>query len=90
MDKNDLTEIKKIVETALETHLASVQEDIADLAIDTSAMLAELDNHLTTKIDRIDTKLTKFEEHEIDKRLQLEVRVGRVEKHLDLPAQSRS
>ena len=35
-------------------------------------------------MDRIDTKLTKFEEHEIDKRLQLEVRVSAIEKHLGL------
>jgi hypothetical protein len=31
---------------------------------------------LDAKTDRIDTKLTKFEEREIDKRLQLEVRVS--------------
>jgi hypothetical protein len=35
-------------------------------------------------IDRLDTKLTKFEEHEIDKRKQLEVRVSVIEKHLGL------
>jgi hypothetical protein len=35
-------------------------------------------------INRLDTKLTKFEEHEIDKRLQLEVRVSAIEKHLRL------
>jgi septal ring factor EnvC (AmiA/AmiB activator) len=39
---------------------------------------------LDAKIDRLDTKLTKFEEHEIDKRLQLEVRVTTIEKHLGL------
>jgi hypothetical protein len=36
----------------------------------------------TPKIERIDVKLTKFEESEIDKRLQLEVRVAAIEKHL--------
>jgi hypothetical protein len=30
------------------------------------------------------TKLTKFEEREIDKRLQLEVRVSAIEKHFGL------
>jgi hypothetical protein len=39
---------------------------------------------LAAKIDRLDTKLTKFEEHEIDKRLQLEVRVSAIEKHIGL------
>jgi hypothetical protein len=32
--------------------------------------------------NRLDTKLTKFEVREIDKRLQLEVRVSAIEKHL--------
>jgi DNA invertase Pin-like site-specific DNA recombinase len=32
----------------------------------------------------IDAKLTKFEESEIDKRLQLEVRVSTIEKHLGI------
>jgi hypothetical protein len=36
------------------------------------------------KIDRLDAKLTKFEEREIDKRKQLEVRVTSIEKHLGL------
>jgi hypothetical protein len=36
------------------------------------------------KLDRVDTKLTKFEEREIDKRLQLDVRVSAIEKHLGL------
>jgi hypothetical protein len=52
--------------------------------------LADVETRLEAKIDRICTKLTKFEENEIDKRLQLEVRVARIEKHLDLPARSRS
>ena len=39
---------------------------------------------LGAKIDRIDVKLTKFEENEIDKRLQLEVRVSHIEKHLGI------
>jgi dynactin complex subunit len=39
---------------------------------------------LDGKLDRVHTELTKFEEHEIDKRLQLEVRVSAIEKHLGL------
>jgi dynactin complex subunit len=39
---------------------------------------------LDAKLDRLDTKLSKFEEREIDKRLQLEVRVSAIEKHLGL------
>jgi hypothetical protein len=48
--------------------------------------LADLRKEMATKDDitRLDTKLTKFEEHEIDKRLQLDVRVSAIEKHLGL------
>jgi hypothetical protein len=35
-------------------------------------------------MDRLDTKLTKFEESEIDERKQLEVRVSAIEKHFGL------
>jgi hypothetical protein len=37
-----------------------------------------------TKIDHLGTKPTKFEENEIDKRKQLEVRVAAIEKHLGI------
>jgi hypothetical protein len=48
--------------------------------------LADLRKEMATKddIQRLDTKLSKFEEREIDKRLQLEVRVAAIEKHLGL------
>jgi hypothetical protein len=48
--------------------------------------MSDLRREMATKddINRHDTKLTKFEEREIDKRLQLEVRVSAVEKHLGL------
>lgn len=39
---------------------------------------------LEAKIDRVDNKLGAFENHEVDKRLQLTVRVGAVENHLHL------
>ena len=41
-------------------------------------------DRVEAKIDRLDTKLSKFEESEIDKRMQLEVRVAAIEKHLGL------
>ena len=54
---------------------------------DLAAAEARLDRRIETldgKLDRVDAKLTKFEEREIDKRLQLEVRVSAIEKHLGL------
>jgi hypothetical protein len=54
---------------------------------DLAAVETRLDRRidkLDAKIDRLDTKLTKFEENEIDKRLQLEVRVSNIEKHLGI------
>jgi hypothetical protein len=46
--------------------------------------LAATETRLDRRIEKLDTKLTKFEEHEIDKRKQLEVRVTAIEKHLGL------
>jgi hypothetical protein len=49
--------------------------------------VARLDRRIDApgaKIDRIDVKLTKFEESEFDKRLQLEVRIAAIEKHLGI------
>ena len=42
--------------------------------------LSRVETTLTAKIDHVDEKLGKFENREIDKRLQLEVRVERLEK----------
>jgi methyltransferase-like protein len=70
------TSLKKIADMLAHVvkHMAT-KDDIADLR-----------REMATKadIDRLDTKLTKFEEHEIDKRLQLEVRVAAIERHLGL------
>jgi hypothetical protein len=68
---------------------AAVAEDIADIKskMATKEDIARLDRRiekLDGKLDRVDTKLTKFEEREIDKRLQLDVRVSAIEKHLGL------
>jgi hypothetical protein len=59
---------------------AALAEDIAAVEKRLDGRLDKLD----ANIDRLDTKLTKFEEREIDKRLQLEVRVSAIEKHLGL------
>ena len=78
-----MKEIKDIVDTALGTHLASVHEEITDLRRDMDAKFAEVEgamDRLEAKIDHVDEKLGNFENREIDKRLQLEVRVERLEK----------
>ena len=90
MNKSDLKEIKDIVNSALGTHLASVHEEITDLRRDMDERFAEVDvrftavegrlDQLGAKIDHVDEKLGNFENREIDKRLQLEVRVERLEK----------
>ena len=80
MNESDLNEIKDIVDSALGTHLASVHEEITDLRNELKQDLSGLETTLTAKIDRVDEKLGNFDNREIDKRLQLEVRVGRLEK----------
>jgi len=78
-----LKEIKDVIGSALETHIASVHDDITDLRTDMGTKftaVAERMERLGAKIDHIDEKLGGFENREIDKRLQLEVRVGRLEK----------
>jgi hypothetical protein len=71
--KTTLTELGDMLGFVVK-HMAT-KDDIADLR-----------KEVATKddINRLDAKLTKFEEHEIDKRLQLEVRVSAIEKHLGL------
>jgi hypothetical protein len=67
-------------------HMAT-KDDIARLDTRVEKLDAKIDSvesNFAGKINRLDTKLTKFEEHEIDKRLQLEVRVSAIEKHLGL------
>jgi tRNA U34 5-carboxymethylaminomethyl modifying GTPase MnmE/TrmE len=87
MNKNDLKEIKDIVDSALGTHLASVHEEITDLRNELKQDLSKVETTLTARIDRleakidhVDEKLGNFENPEIDRRLQLEVRVERLEK----------
>ena len=84
MNRDDVKEIKNIIDTALETHLGSVHEEISDLRTEVKKDLSELEERVTASIEKVDKKLGAFEDNEIDKRLQLEVRVSRVEKRLRL------
>ena len=68
-------------------HMAT-KDDLGALEARLDRRMDKLDDRLDrldAKIDRLDIKLTKFEEREIDKRMQLEVRVAAIEKHLGLP-----
>ena len=83
MNKSDLKEIKDVIDSAFEKHLASVHEEITDLRGDMDTQFTAVEgrmDRLEAKIDHVDEKLGGFENREIDKRLQLEVRVGRLEK----------
>jgi hypothetical protein len=83
--KTTLNELGDML-THVVKHMAT-KDDIArlDTRIDKlDAKIDSVESNLDTKLDRLGTKLTKFEEHEIDKRLQLEVRVSAIEKHLGL------
>ena len=83
--KTTLNELGDML-THVAKHMAT-KDDIArlDNRIDKlDAKIDSVESKLAAKIDRLDTKLTKFEENEIDKRLQLEVRVSAIEKHLGL------
>jgi hypothetical protein len=91
-NKNRKASLDAILST-VERGFAAVADDIANVRskMATKGDLAAVETRLHRriekldgKLDRVDTKLTKFEEHEIDKRLQLEVRVSAIEKHLGL------
>ena len=79
--RHNWSPIARLTDT-VERGFAALAEDIAKLP--TKDDLAAAETRLDRRIDKLDTKLTKFEEHEIDKRLQLEVRVSAIEKHLGL------
>jgi chaperonin cofactor prefoldin len=67
-------------------HMAT-KDDLAAVEARLDKRIDKLEHRLDrveAKIDRLDTKLSKFEESEIDKRMQLEVRVAAIEKHLGL------
>ena len=72
--------------TALAEDIAEIRKDMVtkdDLAATESRLNGRIDT-LDATVTRLDTKLTKFEESEIDKRKQLEVRVAVIEKHLGI------
>ena len=82
------TTLKEVGEmlTHVVDHMAT-KDDITRLDTRLNKLDAKIDNvesNLVAKIDRLGTKLTKFEESEIDKRKQLEVRVAAIEKHLGI------
>ena len=63
------------------------KDDLAAVEARLDKRIDKLEHRLDrveAKIDRLDVKLTKFEESEIDKRMQLEVRAAAIEKHLGL------
>ena len=63
-------------------HMAT-KDDLGALETRRDKRIDKLEHRLDrveAKIDRLDVKLTKFEEREIDKRMQLEVRVAAIEK----------
>jgi hypothetical protein len=74
--KTTLKEIGEMLAHVVK-HMAT-KDDLAAIETRLDHRIDKLDG----KLDRLDTKLTKSEEHEIDKRLQLEVRVSHIEKHL--------
>jgi hypothetical protein len=93
MNKDDVKQIKGINDSALETHLGSVHDEISNLRTEVKKDLSELEerlngrtDRLAAKIDGISERLGTFENNEIDKRLQIAVRVTRVEKRLRLSA----
>src|ERR1700730_6089050 len=90
--KNRKATLDSILST-VERGFAAVAEDIADIKNkmatkdDLAAAETRLERRidkLDAKFDRVDTKLTKFEDREINKRLQLEVRVVAIERHLGI------
>jgi dynactin complex subunit len=77
---------KKMTLNELGDMLAHVVKHMAtkdDLAAVETRVDRQIDK-LDSKIGRLDIKLGKFEENEIDKRLQLEVRASHIEKHLGI------
>lgn len=87
MKREDLKQIGEVVDNAVEKHLVSVHEEISDLRSDVAtkdelAKLASQIESLDAKIDRVESKLGAFENVEVDKRKQLEVKVTRLEKRV--------
>lgn len=58
-----------------------VREEVRDIV---KEEVSEALRPVEIKIDKLDTKLNNFENNEIDKRKQLTVRMGNIEKHLNI------
>ena len=71
------SKMEKNIETILETviFIKEKVEGIDERVDDLDTKVDDLD----TKVVKIDNKLDVFAKHEVDKRLQLEVRVGKLE-----------
>jgi prefoldin subunit 5 len=69
---------------ATKEDLAAAETRLDRRIYNLDAKIDSVESNLCAKINRLDTKLTKFEEREVDKRLQPEVRVSAIEKHLGL------
>lgn len=81
--ETQLAKLHKKIDSTMERHLGSVHEEITDFRTDMDTKFTAVGgriDRLEAKIDHVDEKLGGFENREVDKRLQLEVRVGRLEK----------
>ena len=64
----------------IKTESDDIRENMATDIERLEGNTAKFEMRLGAKIDRVDSKLSAFENHEVDKRKQLEVRITRIEK----------
>lgn len=91
MNKDDLKEIKNIIDTAFETHLAAVHEEITDLGTELQAETATLRHELRDGFEAVNSKLGGVDnriDNETFARKDLEHRLRRALP--DLPEAARS
>ena len=62
----------------------ATKEDVADIRREmaTKVDLRESEERVSAKVERVDSKFGAFENNEVDKRKQLEVRVTRIEEKI--------
>ena len=60
-------------------HMAT-KDDLAELKEELKAEIQGVDTKLSAQIKALDSRFGAHENHELDKRMQLEVRVGKLEK----------
>jgi hypothetical protein len=81
MNKDDLAQIKNIIDTAFESHLAAVHEEISDLGTELQGELADLQKEMRDGLIAVNSKLGGIEnriDNEAFARDELEHRVRRV------------